>query len=360
MTLSLYVDTDRWRTHQRTLLAEFPGLVPVAKGNGYGFGHLRLAREAALLGTGELAVGTPAEAAEVLRDAEGCGGYPGEVLVLTPYRAGEPAPEPAVPEALWEKRVLRTVGSVAALGALTGGRAVVECRTSMRRHGIARTELPELAAAARAGGATVEGFALHLPLDRPDRSDPVAEVTDWVTAIAAAGLPTDRVYLSHLGSAGITALREHHPGTEFRSRIGTRLWLGDVGALTAAATVLDVAALRRGERYGYRQHRAPSDGHLLVLAGGTAHGIGLEAPKYVKGLLPRAKGIARAGLATLNRSLSPFQWQGRQLWFAEPPHMQVSIVFLPGGTAPPAVGEELPVTVRHTTTRFDRVADRCG
>ncbi|WP_083976847.1 alanine racemase [Kitasatospora azatica] len=348
MTLSLYVETDRWRAQQRALLAEFPGLVPVAKGNGYGLGNQRLAEETQLLGTGLLAVGTAEEAAEVLAS-----GYQGEVLVLRPYRIGEP--DPGLPQG----RVLRTVASLEALRALAGQRVVVECMTSMRRHGIDRADLTRLAGTRTAAGPhRVAGFALHLPLDRPDGSDPVAEVDDWVRAVGAVGLPTGTVFLSHLSAAGVAELTERHPGTEFRSRIGTRLWLGDVGSLHARSTVLDVTAVRRGDRYGYRQHKAPSDGHLLVVSGGTAHGIGLEAPKYVQGLLPRLKGIARAGLATLNRTLSPYQWNGRQLWFAEPPHMQVSIVFLPAGGKPPAVGDELPVTVRHTTTHFDRVVDR--
>ncbi|MFI9270002.1 alanine racemase [Kitasatospora sp. NPDC052896] len=345
MTLSLYVDTERWRAHQHALLAEFPGLVPVAKGNGYGLGNRRLATEAGRLGRPILAVGTAAEAAEALP------GYPGELLVLTPYRIGEEGgPLPS--------RVVRTVASVEALRALPGARVVVECMTSMRRHGISRAELPHLAASLDV--VSFEGFALHLPLDRPDDSDPALEVSDWIRAIAAVGLPVRTVFLSHLGSAGIARLAERHPGTEFRSRIGTRLWLGDVGALEARATVLDVTPVARGERYGYRQHRAPSDGHLLVVSGGTAHGVGLESPKYVHGVLPRFKGIARAGLATLNRVLSPYQWNGRQLWFAEPPHMQVSILFLPGPGKPPAIGDELSVNVRHTTTHFDRVADRQG
>ncbi|MFF7637145.1 alanine racemase [Kitasatospora sp. NPDC008050] len=358
MTLSLHVDTDRWRAHQRAVLAEFPGLVPVAKGNGYGFGNRRLAEEAALLGTGCLAVGTAAEAAELLHDRERPGGFPGELMVLTPYRVGEENAE------LPDEVVLRTVAGVEALRALSQApgrkRVVVECMTSMRRHGIAPAELAHLAEASAAGGggSVIEGFALHQPLDRRDGSDPAAEVSHWVQAIETAGLPAEHIYLSHLDAGGIAWLNVRHPATAFHSRIGTRLWLGTVEALTARATVLDVTPVARGERYGYRQHKAPSDGHLLVLAGGTAHGIGLQAPTYVKGLLPRAKGIARAGLATLNRTLSPYQWNGRQLWFAEPPHMQVSILFLPGGAKPPAIGDELPVNVRHTTTHFDRVTDR--
>lgn len=345
MTLSLYVDTDRWRTHQHAVLKEFPGLVPVAKGNGYGLGNARLAEEAGLLGTGLLAVGTAQEAAEALEH------FAGDLLVLTPYRVGEQGPE-------LPSRVLRTVASVEALQALRGTRVVVECMTSMRRHGIAPADLTHLAGAPAGAGAVIEGFALHLPLDRPDGTDPAAEVSVWVQAIAVAGLPTEDVYLSHLGSGPIAWLTMRFPHTRFHSRIGTRLWLGEPEALEARATLLDVTPVAKGDRYGYRQHKAPSDGHLLVVSGGTAHGIGLEAPKYVHGPVPLAKGIARAGLATVNRTLSPYQWHGRQLWFAEPPHMQVSIVFLPAGSKPPAVGDELPVNVRHTTTHFDRVTDR--
>jgi hypothetical protein len=339
MTLSLYLDTARWRAHQQSVLAEFPGLVPVAKGNGYGLGNARLAEEANRLGTRVLAVGTADEA----RAAAGV--FDGELLVLTPYRVGE-EPLPL--------RVIRTVAHLEAVRALpTGSRVVVECMTSMRRHGISPADLAHLPTE----GLVLEGFALHLPLDRPDGSDPVAEVARWMDAIAAAGLPTRTVYLSHLGSADLARLSQRHPATAFRSRIGTRLWLGDPGALQARATVTDVTPVAKGDRYGYRQHRAPSDGHLLVVSGGTAHGVGLEAPKYVHGMVPRAKGLARAGLATVNRTLSPYSWTGRQLWFAEPPHMQVSILFLPTGGKPPVIGDELALNTRHTTTHFDRVVD---
>jgi hypothetical protein len=247
------------------------------------------------------------------------------------------------------------VAHAEALTALpAGSRVVVECMTGMRRHGIAPADLGRLPV----GDLVLEGFALHLPLDRPDDSGPVEEVAAWVAAIAAAGLPTDTVYLSHLSAEDVGRLAGRFPATAFRSRIGTRLWLGEVGALSSRATVLDVTPVARGDRFGYRQHKAPSDGHLLVVTGGTAHGVGLEAPKYVHGIVPRAKGLARAGLATVNRTLSPYSWQGKQLWFAEPPHMQVSILFLPGETKPPAIGDELPLAVRHTTTHFDRVVDR--
>ena len=42
MSLTLSVDGERWRAHLRATAERFPGLVPVAKGNGYGFTTGRL------------------------------------------------------------------------------------------------------------------------------------------------------------------------------------------------------------------------------------------------------------------------------------------------------------------------------
>jgi hypothetical protein len=86
------------------------------------------------------------------------------------------------------------------------------------------------------------------------------------------------------------------------------------------------------------------------------HGVGLEAPKIMRGVLPRAKELGRCGLRAMNRTLSPFSWQGRRRWFAEPPHMSVSMIHLPGTQPPPRPGGELVAELRHTATHFDRVA----
>lgn len=345
MALTLYVDTERWRNHQQSMLAAYPGLVPVAKGNGYGFTNLRLAEEATRFGADLLAVGTTYEAA-VLKDH-----FSGDLMVLTPYRINEePVPLP--------DRVVRTVSTVDGARRLVGARVVIECMTSLKRHGVTFDDLAKLGGAA--GDVRIEGFAVHMPMDRPDGSDPVEEIAAWVDRIHAAGLPMPVMFVSHLSPEELGRLMQRYPNQRFRSRVGTKLWLGDEKALDSRGAVLDVVPLSKGERFGYRQHKAPSDGHLLVVAGGTAHGVGLEAPKAVQGLTPRAKGMARAGLATMNRTLSPFSWAERQRWFAEPPHMQVSILFLASDVAPPAIGDELPARLRHTTTAFDRVADRPG
>lgn len=343
MTLTLYIKTERWRAHQQSVLAEFPGLVPVAKGNGYGFDNVRLAEEATRWGADLLAVGTTYEAARI-KDY-----FSGDLLVLTPYRLGEDAvPLP--------DRAIRSVSSVEGVRGLVGARVVIEVMSTLKRHGIGEDELVKLTGAI--DDVRLEGFAIHLPLERTDGSNAVDEIAQWMERLRSARLPLKTMFVSHLRSGELARLQQEYPQTRFRCRIGTRLWLGDAGALECRGAVLDVTRVARGDRFGYRQHRAPSDGHLVVVAGGTAHGVGLEAPKAMHGVMPRAKGVARAGLATMNRNVSPFIWAGKKRFFAEPPHMQVSILFLPSDVAPPAVGDELVAILRHTTTHFDRVTDR--
>ncbi|WP_129841473.1 alanine racemase [Streptomyces sp. RFCAC02] len=343
MALTLYVDTDRWRAHQRSVLADFPDLIPVCKGNGYGFGHDRLAEEVDLLGTGIIAVGTTFEAA-AMKDR-----FSGDILVLTPYRRSEePVPLP--------DRVIRSASSVDGVYGLVGSRVVVEVMSSMKRHGVTPRDLGKLQAAL--DDVRLEGFAIHLPLDRTDGSDAVEEVIGWMDRLRAARLPLDTMFVSHLTSQELARLRQQFPQTRFRARIGTRLWLGDHGATEYRGAVLDVTPVAKGDRFGYRQQKAPGDGWLAVVAGGTSHGVGLEAPKALQTITSRAKGMARAGLATVNRNLSPFVWDGKQRWFAEPPHMQVSILFVPAEAQGPKVGDELKAILRHTTTTVDRVVNR--
>ncbi|GGX92288.1 alanine racemase [Streptomyces hiroshimensis] len=343
MALTLYVDTARWRAHQQTIVQQFPGIVPVCKGNGYGFGHERLADEAARFGSDILAVGTTYEAARI-KDF-----FSGDLLVLTPFRLGEePVPLP--------DRAIRSVSSVEGVRGLVGARVVVEVMSTMKRHGISEEDLPKLHAAIE--DVRLEGFAIHLPLDRTDGSTAVQEVSEWMERLRSARLPLHTMFVSHLKSDELAQLRHQYPHTTFRARIGTRLWLGDHDATKYRGAVLDVTPVRKGDRFGYRQQKVAGDGYLVVVAGGTSHGVGLEAPKALHGMMPRAKGVARAGLATMNRNQSPFFWSGKQLWFAEPPHMQVSILFVPSDSPAPQVGDELAANLRHTTTQIDRIVDQ--
>jgi hypothetical protein len=334
MPLTLYVDGPRWRGHLRSFAAATPGLIPVVKGNGYGLTLGSLARRADWLGVDTVAVGTYGETAEVERR------FPGDIMVLEPWR-----PFLDVPAG---ERFVHTIGRLEDLSAIAVShsrpRVVLEALTSMRRHGLDADDLT--AALASHDGVRVEGLALHLPLG----GGHVDEVDAWLRAAHPV-----RCYLSHVAGTELDALRIAHPDVEFRPRVGTSLWLGDRDALSARSTVLDAHPVKRGQRVGYRQRRALRDGHVLVLSGGTAHGIALEAPASGGSPRQRAVSVAKGGLEAAGRALSPFTVDGRQRWFAEPPHMQVSLVFLPSSVDPPAVGAEVSVDVRLTTTTFDRI-----
>jgi hypothetical protein len=60
----------------------------------------------------------------------------------------------------------------------------------------------------------------------------------------------------------------------------------------------------------------------------------------------------------LGRSKSPFSLAGKELWFVEPPHQHVSMLWLPRGVAAPALGTELPAAARFTITHADAVEPR--
>ncbi|HET6562905.1 MAG TPA: alanine racemase [Marmoricola sp.] len=339
--LTLYVDGPRWRAHLAQLAATHPGIVPVAKGNGYGFGNRRLAEVAEQLGADTVAVGTYAEVADVEE------AFANDVLVLTPWR-------PFETRATYDPRLVHTLGrreDLEALTAASGGRprVVLELLTSMLRHGFTARGLRD--AAAHLDGVDVEGFALHLPMSHESH---LSEVQRLMTDIVASGIDARRVFVSHLTDAELRSLRASYGDFELRPRIGTALWLGDRGALRARATVLDAHEVQRGDVFGYRGRTAPKHGHIVVVSGGTAHGIGLEAPTGGATLRDRAARVAKGGLDAAGFVRSPFTVSGKQRLFAEPPHMQASMLFLPSGVAVPPVGTEVDVRVRFTATAFDR------
>jgi hypothetical protein len=357
MALTLRVDGDRWRAHLQDVHDRHPGIVPVAKGNGYGFGMARLARKAQWLGVDTLAVGTYEEIPLVEQR------FAGSILVLTPWRPFNPLPD--------DGRVIHTVGRIEDLAALiehgiaTGQRprVVLERLTSMKRHGFSAAGLREAGRLVASGrGVVVEGVALHLPLaPRSQGTSHMSEVERAMNDVVAAGIdkldqPGRRtVWVSHLTEVELELLAHKYPEFAFRPRIGTALWLGDRGALSVRATVLDSHPVDRGDTYGYRGRSAPRPGTILVVSGGTAHGIGLEAPTGDGTFKARAASIARGGLDAAGLVRSPYTVGGKHRLFAEPPHMQASMLFLPAGTAVPAIGEEIPCRVRFTATTFDRV-----
>ena len=213
MTVSfeLRVDAGRWRRGLRALTESTPGIVPVIKGNGYGFGRDLLAAEATDLGVSTIAVGTYAEAPDALE------AFTGDVMVLSPWR-------PFDGDVVYDARLIHTVGRVEDIADLAAGhpesRVIIEGETSMARHGFDRHELA--AAVAALGDLQVEGFAIHLPLG--STSGPggnLAEAESWAAALAASQVETTTFYVSHLTPAELDTLRERRPHLDVRPRIGT-------------------------------------------------------------------------------------------------------------------------------------------
>ena len=354
MSLTLTVDGPRWRAHLESVADAHPAIVPVAKGNGYGFTLGRLARKAQWLrdrghDVTTLAVGTYDEIPEVATR------WDGDILVLTPWRPFVDPLDPAL-----DKRVIHTVSRLADLEQLLTlaptSRIVLERTTSMQRHGMSGRELWEAGEVLRRHpDGHLEGVALHLPLAQGNHLGEVGRLLNDYVAAAVPERGAHAVWVSHLTDGELATLRQQYPDFTVRPRIGTQLWLGDRGALQATATVLDVHPVERGDIFGYRARTAPKSGHLLVVSGGTAHGIGLEAPTGDQSIKARAATLARGGLDAVGFVRSPYSIDGKQRLFAEPPHMQASMLFLPNGARVPAVGDRIDVRVRFTATTFDRV-----
>lgn len=389
-------------------------LVAVAKGNGYGLGIANLAQEAHRLGLTRIAVGTAFEAVTAGRY------FGGQILVMQPWD-----PRDKIAESMWDYldsapeceklrgRIIRTIASVEALHLLATGvvnthdqapKVVIEGLTSMRRFGLTEPDLDALLAdnvirqALRDRRIELFGLALHLPIAQPKaphvetlesnwHSDSpiiqpekgatarVREAWSWaltwlraVGALEDAGCPltTDAVsmWVSHLDNRELKQLRQALPQVPIFVRIGTRLWLAEPEALVAKGTILAVHDVSKGRAVGYRQRGAPKAGLLVVVGGGTSHGVALEAPTPAASLRQRAVSVGTGALESIGKAKSPFIWNTKHRWFAEPPHMQVSMIWISEedvrsavghGNRMPAVGEELECRVRHTTAVFDQI-----
>ncbi len=341
MTLTLHLDTGSWRAHLRLVADTTAGLIPVVKGNGYGFGLDRLAAETIRLGLGTIAVGIVEEVAVVRR-----AGFSGDVVVLTPWTPADGT------DVLADPRAIVTVSRLGDLRTLAAGhpgtRVLLEVLTSMRRHGLPPSELAQAVSIVTGSRLRVEGWTIHLPMVAAGR------LTE-ARALASAALQQLQVplWMSHLSADEYGTLAGEVP-VPLRLRMGTALWLGAPQSRRVSARVLDVHRVERGERVGYWQRRLPRSGYVVVVSGGTANGVAMEAPTAA--VTPRQRIVAAASgsLEALGLALSPYRIDGKKRFFVEPPHMQSSLVFLPGD-AGVAIGDEIPVEVRLTTVTVDRI-----
>jgi alanine racemase len=312
VTLVLTVTRSAWDSHIDSVASKVPGLVPVVKGNGYGFGREWLAARAATLGP-YIAVGTAEEVSAVPAERT--------PVVLTPLVSPRPGLRPDA---------IVTVGSLAHLDASAGRPILVKVRSSMNRHGCAPVDVTALVASARRVGCSVVGLSIHPPL-AGDHAGHVREITDILTLLdtSVRDLP---VWVSHVDGEGLAELRRRFADREWFLRLGTSLWHGDKSMFHLEADVLDARRVRRGERAGYRLATITDDATLLVIGCGTAHGV-----------------------APLDGGLSPFHFARRRLTLVEPPHMHTSMVLVSADSVAPNIGDRVDVQRPLIHTTVDRI-----
>ncbi len=305
VTIRLTVDRDRWWHHATDVAASVSGLVPVIKGNGYGFGRSGLATVAAKLSP-ILAVGNVHELAG-LDDL----GDDTTLVVLTPTLS-----PPATAEAVL------TVGSVAHIDALRGwaGKVVVKLDSDMRRYG---GDISLVADAQRAGLRTV-GVAIHPPL----AGDEDAHRNQVVRRLPEID-PSLDVWVSHLSPTTYETLPSSH---RYKLRLGTYLWHGDREALRLEADVLHTRRIAEGQTAGYRLNAVPGDGTLVMIGAGTSNGV-----------------------TPLGDGRSPFHHARHRMPLLEPPHMHTSMAFVADGEPCPETGDWVDVQRPLTMTTVDEL-----
>ena len=359
MTFGIAIDAAAWQQHTEAVRdrvhAADAALIPVIKGDGYGLGQAFLARETSRLGLKAISVGTVHEVASVLND------FDGDIIVLEPF---DPRDHSAT--AVWQDyadtevdgRLIRTVASTEGLDHLLDThqlpRVIIESRTAMQRFGFERTALREAwqwaSQAAADGRLRLHGITVHLPL-KPTNAD----LDEILTLADDLGDSSLHILTSHVDVPQLEILKRHNPNLRFSLRIGTALWLGARAALQPFGTVLAVHKVAKGEAIGYNRRPARAAGHVVVVAGGTAHGVGLAAPTPANTWRQRLVTVGIGAFEAAGRAKSPFSFGQQELWFIEPPHQHVSMLWLSASSTPPAVGAELPAVTRFTITHADVV-----
>ena len=364
----MHGDAQKWRRHLSDVIAHYSAagasVLPVIKGNGYGFGREVLARETQRLNLPAIAVGTVFELDQALAQ------FPGTCVVLEPY-----LPDDGVAAAEWRRllahhadRIVATVAGahLQQVHAAGAERVRLEGVTSMQRFGMSASDIDSLLRHTRLA-RLIEALTLHLPTTMPRiertatlessvRSQPAtewgAEVAAWVSSWRALAMDHElplKVSVSHLPHDDL------HAGfgdMAVEARVGTSFWLGAPESMRVTGTVLSVTPAVTG-RVGYTQVATVRGRQVVVVSGGTSHGVAMAAPTAPTSMRRKAISVAEGLGEALGRVDSPFRHRGRPLRFVEPPHMQVSMLWT---TAPDiAVGDELECRVRHTTAQFDRV-----
>lgn len=312
VTIRLAVNEPRWLAHVQSVATSMPGLVPVVKGNGYGFRRWNLMPLAGQL-SNEIAVGTVFEVRDI----------PTHVtpIVLTPTMTAPPKNLPL--------NTVLTVGSRHHVIALTGagwtGEVIVKLQSSTLRYGVTKSNFDALVADVRNARLTIRGYAIHPPLEG-DVNIWLKEITAWLSLLDAS-LP---IYVSHLNADAYARLCSMNPEYSFKVRMGTDLWHGDKSMMQLSADVVDHHPIESGMRAGYRQTKVDGPGEVVLIGCGTAHGV-----------FPLPDGR------------SPFHYQRQRLNMLESPHMHTTMLFVARGRSIPSMGEWIDVQQPLTRVQVD-------
>lgn len=376
MTFLLKVDAEKFRGHLVSIMNSHATagseLVPVIKGNGYGFGRRLLADEASRLGCNRIAIGTVWELGQALAD------FSGQILVLEPFNSNDIS---AV--AQWRThlehnsdRVIVTVSNVdlAAVRSEGAKNVYLEGKTSLSRFGILHHDMQSIT---NFSDLNVLGISLHLPIvQSASKVDATTEISSafngatlsqtmtetWNWIVLYQELSTKyslpkHLSLSHITEDQVKSLKKMMQSYNFdlsiEVRVGTKLWLGAPSSLQAAGTVLQIHEITHKQTVGYQQTETGNNKRLIIVSGGTAHGVAMAAPINASSLRKKGVAIAEGFSQAIGKVRSPFSYEGRNLDFVEPPHMQVSMLW--SNDMSIAVGDELNCNVRNTTSNFDRI-----
>jgi hypothetical protein len=308
MTVRLTVQRPAWQAHVDALADAVRGLLPVVKGNGYGFGRAALHPVVATFAT-RVCVGTVHEL-----DGIPAGMVP---IVLTPSLHPPPDTVPIL-----------TVGAFHHVEALRGwgGRVVLKLASSMHRYGVRPDDVDDVVRALHRAGLRLDSAALHLPLAGDD-TERRREIEAWL-AVLPGSWPLS---VSHLTPEHFADVRNAHPDRRFELRLGTALWHGDKSFLHLTADVLDVAT-DHVTVAGYRHSPIAAGSTRILIGAGSANGV-----------------------APLVDGRSPFHWARHRIELIEAPHMHTSMGLIPPGQPFPAPGERLDVQRPLITTLVDQI-----
>ena len=374
MSFTLEVDRKAFIKHLEKFVAsnEKAGanVIPVIKGNGYGFTRPLLCKVAQEQKFSRIAVGTVFEATDALRD------FAGDIVVLEPISSLDIHAAQHWREVLKHNRdrVIVTVSNhyIDGLEQFNIGRIIIEGKTSVHRFGFTRDDMITHIQQVQSLG-TIVGFSIHSPINEPinnqvalleaapdsrKANSRVQEVIAWALTCEQLAeqfnIPFE-LSVSHLSHKDVEHITHAVPAMKLTLRSGSGLWLGADNALRVTGTVLEIQELGSSAHthVGYRQVDSHGHKRLLIISGGTSHGVALAAPSARGSLRRRGIDLAEGVFNALGKVRSPFVLDGKNLPFAEPPHMQVSLVWTDNMTV--KVGDQISCTVRNTTAHFDAV-----